>query len=145
MILVVAFFGIGGYFIATQHPLSSNSSSSSTSSSNQVYFSSGKKGSTSTNNIPDMTSAFPIVIGMIVLALGLSIILICLMARFPKCLVYTMLVSVFIVLIALGIILLSQGQMAGALLLVMVVGLAVWLYCLRGQIDLGIALLRISG
>ncbi len=96
--------------------------------------------------MPDLTPALPHIIGMSALAFILSIVIVLLTAKAPKCMVYTMAIIVFILMITLTILLISMGQIGGAIIILITLAiLGCFIYCSRDQIDVGITLLKVSG
>ena len=80
---------------------------------------------TNTNNkngvdIENLKPAIPTIVGMIALAIVLSIIFMCMLSRFPKCMFYTMLIFTAIILIALTIAMFVAGSVVGGIILLIV-------------------------
>lgn len=86
-----------------------------------------------------------IIVGMFAFALFLSIIYLVLLKNFPKCMIYTMIILIYIILIALIIV----GAVNRQWWMVIVFGiltliLTCILYCFRDRIKVGILLLKVS-
>ena len=80
---------------------------------------------------------------MIALAFALSIAFMCLLAKFPKCMFYSMLVFTAIVLVILMILLFAAGAtVGGVVILVILLIYGCFLFCVRDQIRIGITLLE---
>ena len=89
-----------------------------------------------------MKPAVPSIIGMIALAFVLSLAFMCLLAKFPKCMFYSMLAFTAIVLIILVILMFVAGAVVGGvILLVILLIYGCFLYCARDKIRIGITLL----
>ena len=80
---------------------------------------------------------------MIALAFALSIAFMCLLAKFPKCMFYSMLILTALVLVILMILLFAAGAIVGGvIILVMLLIYGCLLFCARDKIRIGITLLE---
>lgn len=83
---------------------------------------------------------------MLVLSIFLSITFVFLCSKFPKCVVYTAIITTFILYIAIIVLAIIAGVWALAIVTIVVALItACLLYCFRKQIQIGIILLKISG
>ncbi len=116
-----------------------------TTSFNELKDKSSVKSSTSDLSASFVKSA-GIIIGMIVLSILLSITFIFLCSKFPKCVVYTAIITTFLLYLAIIILAFIAGIWALAIVTIVVALLtACFLWCFRKQIQVGIVLLGISG
>lgn len=93
-----------------------------------------------------MAAAVPYIIGMAVFSFVISVCIIILLTKYPKCTVYTMGVLVMLLMLALAAMLFALGNIAGgAIILISLALYCCMLFCFRDKIDIGINLLRISG
>ena len=107
----------------------------------------GKTSVNTTNQVDleNLKPAIPTIVGMIGLAIVLSIIFMCMLSRFPKCMFYTMLILTAILLIALIIAMFAAGSIVGGVLLLIVLLIyGCFLCCCREEIRVGIVLLETS-
>lgn len=83
---------------------------------------------------------------MTVFSIVLSIIFLCLMSRFPKCMLYSMIgisALVLVTVIVLGIV--SQLFVISLMAFFLLAFMACFLCCIREQIKTGIVLLKVTG
>jgi hypothetical protein len=86
------------------------------------------------------------IVGMIFLSATLSMIFIILCAKFPKCVVYTAIITTFVIYLALIVLGIVMHVWALTVVFIIVAALnACMLYCWRDQIKIGIVLLGASG
>jgi hypothetical protein len=126
-------FVIGGIYFLTTEKLHKPIQSVTTSTVTITTISNKK--SDVVYDLPDLTNAVGIIVGMSIIGLIFAMILVYLSAKIPKCIVYTMLILTFITLTIVGILFLFIGQIGGALGVFLIIAvLGCLLYCSRDQI-----------
>lgn len=127
---MLGFFIIGVYVLATTNFYSDNN-----------------------NNTVDTSSNFEIdngymagtIIGMLVLSILIAIIFVLLLKKFPACMVYGMIALIFIVLIAVIILgFVVSNYWLSIICVVILLFLALFLFCYREKLKLGILLLEVA-
>ena len=84
----------------------------------------------------------PVIVGMIVFSVILSVVFLFLLVKFPKCMFYTMLALGAVLFIGLAVLLFVMGSVVGGIVMVvMLLIYAAFVYCSRDKLRVGIVLL----
>lgn len=95
---------------------------------------------------PDLTKAVPVILGMLVLTVILGAVMVILIAKYPRCVIYTMGVLVIGLIVVIAILLFAAGSAIGGILVLAIAAIFITVfYCVRNSLDTGIALLKVSG
>lgn len=143
MLLSLFLLGAGIFFLAKADFASFGTKFADTNTTTTKTTITTTKPETEAYDISNLKPGIPIIVGMVVFSVILSIVYLCLIVKFPKCMFYAMLVLGALLILALSVILFITGSIAGGaifLAMFLLYLLAVW--CSRDKIRVGIVLLE---
>ena len=128
IVLMLTFFIIGIYSFATTNFYSDNTNAAA---SHEISI--------------DNEYMAGAIIGMFILSIFIAIIFVLLLKKFPACMVYGMIACIFVVLIAVIILgFIVKNYWLSILAVIILLVLAIFLFCCRDKIRMGIILLQVS-